>query len=91
MARLEPVVTARPVLSGESSILKKRKARQRSRCLEPGEESRLLAAAGPHLQRVVIAALGTCCRLGEILSLQWSEVSLALRDVVCPAGLELTT
>src|SRR5688572_8085341 len=33
-----------------------------------GEERRLLAVAGAHLQRLVIAALESCCRLGVLLS-----------------------
>ena len=36
---------------------------------EPGEERRLLAAAGPRLQNLIIAALETCCRRGELLRL----------------------
>ncbi|MGE3889259.1 MAG: tyrosine-type recombinase/integrase [Vicinamibacterales bacterium] len=43
---------------------------------QPGEERRLLGAAGPWLQRFIIAALETCCRAGELLSLQWQDVSL---------------
>ncbi len=36
----------------------------------------MVAAAGPHIQRLIIAALETCCREGELLSLQWCDVSL---------------
>lgn len=38
------------------------------------EEARLLRHAGPHLRAVIVAALTTGCRLGELLSLQWSQV-----------------
>ena len=63
--------TAR-LLSGESDVIKKRKATKRSRRLAADEEAKLLAAtAGPHLQRVIICALETGCRVGEILTLQW--------------------
>jgi integrase len=41
----------------------------------------LLKAAGQHLQRVIIAALETCCRLGELLQLQWRDVSLARGEI----------
>jgi integrase len=43
---------------------------------EPGEERRLLTAAGAWLQRLIIAALETGCRRGELLSLLWSDVTL---------------
>ena len=39
-----------------------------------GEESRLLRHAGPHLRALIVAALSTGCRLGELLSLQWSQI-----------------
>jgi integrase len=39
-----------------------------------GEEARLLKHAGPHLRALVVAALSTGCRLGELLSLQWSQI-----------------
>ncbi len=42
---------------------------------------KLLATAGPHLQRLIIAALETCCRQRELLSLQWRDVSLARREI----------
>jgi integrase len=49
---------------------------ERTRRLAPGEEDRLLAHATPHLRAVVTAALSTGCRIGELLSLQWSQVRL---------------
>ena len=39
------------------------------RVTQPGEERRLLAVSSPWLQRPIIAALETCCRRGELLSL----------------------
>lgn len=72
----------------EDSALKRAKIAQRNRRLVPdvfndkgkmierGEERRLLAAAGPRLQNLIIAALDTCCRRGELLSLQWRDVNL---------------
>ena len=47
---------------------------ERTRRLQPGERSRLLQHAHPHLQALIIAALATGCRLGELLSLQWSQI-----------------
>jgi integrase len=73
------------VLSGESAVIRKRKARKRHRRLEPDEEARLLSVAGPHLQRVIICAVETSAREGEILSLQWNQVSLSRREIFLPA------
>ena len=44
--------------------------------VHPGEERRLLAAASPRLQNLIIAALESACRCGELLSLQWRDVDL---------------
>jgi integrase len=44
--------------------------------LEPGEERCLLTVAGPRLQNLIIGALESCCRRGELLSLQWGDVNL---------------
>jgi len=41
---------------------------------EQNEERRLLDHADPHLRAVLVAALSTGCRIGEILSLQWSQI-----------------
>jgi integrase len=46
----------------------------RTRRLEPGEEEGLLKHAGEHLRGLIVAALSTGCRVGELLSLQWSQV-----------------
>jgi integrase len=57
----------------------------RRRRLDGDEERRLLDAAGPHLRAMIEAALETGCRKGELLSLQWAEVSLAHGVIVLPA------
>lgn len=41
---------------------------------EQNEERRLLEHADPHVRAVLVAALSTGCRVGEILSLQWSQI-----------------
>jgi integrase len=46
----------------------------RERRLRPGEEERLLAAASPFVRALVLMALDTGCRVGELLSLQWRDV-----------------
>jgi hypothetical protein len=41
----------------------------RTRRLEAGTQATLLHAADPHLRAVLVAALTTGCRIGELLSL----------------------
>lgn len=57
--------------------------RPRERRLHPGEEERLLAAAGagrsPWMRLLIILAIETAMRQGEILSLRWSDVNLETR------------
>jgi integrase len=72
----------------EDSMLRRGKVAQRMRrlvpdvlnrdgnLLEPGEERRLLAVASPSLQRLIIGALETGCRRGELLSLLWADVDI---------------
>jgi integrase len=50
-----------------------------------GEERRLLVYASPWLQRLIIAALETGCRRGELLSLQWMDVNLAAGELTIRA------
>jgi integrase len=71
-----------PLVHDDSDVVRRRKETQRHRRLEPGEEEKLLAAAEPHLQAVIIAALETCCRQGEVLTLRWADVSLARGEIV---------
>src|ERR1700683_4763707 len=48
--------------------------RMPDRTVQDGEEARLLKHAGSHLRALIIAALSTGARLGELLSLQWSQI-----------------
>lgn len=45
------------------------------------DEQKLLDAANPHLRAIILALLDTGCRLGELLSLQWRDVSLGKREI----------
>ena len=58
------------------SDLKREKIAKRDRRLAPDEEGTILAQAAPRLYRLVVAALETGCRLGELLSLRWEDVDL---------------
>jgi len=49
---------------------------KRERVLSAQEQERLLKNCPPHLKRIVIFALHSGCRKGEITSLKWSEVNL---------------
>ncbi|HJO37168.1 MAG TPA: tyrosine-type recombinase/integrase [Vicinamibacterales bacterium] len=62
-------------ISGDSDIRREKIAR-RQRRLQGDEEDRLLAAANPRLQRLIVAALETGCRRKELLTLQWKDVDL---------------
>jgi integrase len=42
--------------------------------IQEGEEARLLSHADPHMRALIVAALSTGARLGELLSLQWSQI-----------------
>ncbi len=54
------------------------------------DEARSLAAANGHLRAIITAILDTACRPGEILSLQWADVSLARREITIRAAKEKT-
>ncbi len=84
-------LTRNPI--SEDSAIKRSKIAQRARRLipdtigpdgktvKPGEERRLLAVANPRLQRIIIAALETGCRRGELLGLQWRDVDVQGREL----------
>ena len=73
------------LVSGDSDIVRRKKEAQRNRRLRGDEGANLLKAAGDHLKDLILAALETCCRLGELLSLQWLDVSMDLREIVLRA------
>src|ERR1019366_3399970 len=74
-----------PFRRGEVSLIKRAPEARRSRRLEPGEATRLLAACPqrkdptsepPPIRALIEAALETGCRRGELLTLQWAQVRL---------------
>jgi integrase len=85
-------IPASPITS--DSALKRTKHSQRSRRVAPDEATALIAAAaslsrkssGLRLSGLIIAALETGCRRGELLSLQWGDVDLGRRELVIRAG-----
>ena len=67
------------------SDLKREKIAKRERRLLPDEESTLLGAASAGLFRLIVAALETGCRLGELLSLRWRHVDLERSEITIHA------
>jgi integrase len=78
-------VAQTPFKRGTATVIHMFKETERDRRLEPGEEDRLLAACNPHLRALVTAALETCCRVGELLTLQWKHVRFDLNEIRLPA------
>ncbi len=72
----EGFIEQTPFKRGGVTVVKmeRRAEHTRQRRLAPGEEAALLAHAGPHLRALIVAALSTGCRRGELLSLQWSQI-----------------
>src|SRR5262245_30044698 len=81
-AVLGGLVPATPFKVGTVAAVKLAREEARTRRLHPGEEERLLLAAGG-LRDLIVAALETGCRAGELLSLQWDQVR---DDLFLPAG-----
>jgi len=71
--------------AADSDAIRREKHAQRDRRLEPGEETALLEHAGPHLQRLIVAALETGCRKGELLGLTWRDCDLTRREITLRA------
>lgn len=67
-------IDATPFKRGTEAVVKLSQEHTRVRRLDADEEQTLLAACGPHLYALIVAALETGMRRGEILSLQWSQV-----------------
>ena len=72
----EGMIDHTPFKRGDVTLVKldTHAEKERTRRLQPGERARLLQHANPHLQALIIAALSTGCRVGELLSLQWSQL-----------------
>jgi integrase len=74
----------------EPAITLEREIPRHKRFPSAETEQRLLDAADPLLRAVITAMLDTACRPGEILSLQWGEVSLTRRELTVIAEKEKT-
>jgi integrase len=77
-------------IGSEPAIALEREIPRNKRLAGPEDEQRLLNAANPHLRGVIVAMLDTACRPGDILSLQWVDVSLTRRELRIRAENEKT-
>jgi integrase len=75
-------LTRTPFKHNTEPVIKLAKELPRRRRLESGEEVRLFAECAPYVRLVVEALLETGCRIGELLSLQWSQVRFAPKAVL---------
>jgi integrase len=77
-------IVANPYTAGDC-LITKADERQREMVLSLSEEQRLLACCEgerrKHLRPIVICAIDTGMRLGEILKLQWRDVDLSARTI----------
>jgi integrase len=77
-ARNEGIIAASPFERASTPIISKAFETRRTRTLSDAEEIRLLAACDAprrrHLIPVIIAALDTGARKGELLALHWSDI-----------------
>lgn len=79
------LVESSPFRVGGVTVVKLRAETARTRRLAGDEEERLLMAAGG-LHDLIVAALETGCRKGELLSLQWHQVRFSPRaELFLPA------
>jgi integrase len=79
-------ITRSPI-SDDSALVRSKHA-QRARRITPNEEAALLKAArelthgaGGRVYGLIVAAIETGCRLGELLGWQWADVDLDRREV----------
>jgi integrase len=79
-------VTSTPFNIGMVSTVSLEREIPRHRRFESAEdETKLLSVADSHLRAIIVALLDTTCRPGEVLSLQWQDVSLERREFVVQA------
>jgi integrase len=87
IAQAEGWIIRNPFKAGES-LISIADEKQRERILTREEEERLLAACigrQAHLRAIIIAALDTGCRRGELLTLKWSDVEFESRTITLQA------
>jgi integrase len=58
---------------------------KRDRTLSQEEEKRLIKASSPHLRPILVCALSTGMRHGEVLGLSWDDVDLEKKQIIVRA------
>ena len=81
-AVMDGLVPRSPFRVGDVCVVRLARDEARTRRLQPGEADRLVQASRG-LRPLIVAALETGCRLGELLTLQWHQVGV---DLSLPAG-----
>lgn len=87
VATREGWILKNPFTSG-NTLINSADERKRERILTRGEEEKLIAACvGPraHLKAILICALDTGMRMGEIFKLKWRDVDFAERVIIIQA------
>lgn len=86
VAQAEGWITRNPFGDSVTSLISIADERKRERILTGEEEERLLAACDGHpsasfMRPLIIAALDTGCRQGELFKLRWSDVEFTAKRV----------
>lgn len=85
-AVLHGLIPHSPFRIGDEPAIRLGRESARTRRLHPDEDERLLGAATSLLRDLIVAALETGMRRGELLSLQWHQVRFAPRaELFLPA------
>ncbi|MFN7982952.1 MAG: site-specific integrase [Vicinamibacterales bacterium] len=77
------LMTRTPFRVGHVSVVRLSREESRTRRLQAGEEEQLLLKAKGRLRDLIVAALASGCRRGELLGLQWRDVRA--QELVLPA------
>lgn len=73
-AVLGGLIPSTPFKVGTVNAVKQAREQARTRRLQAGEAERLLLASNDGLHDLIVAAIETGCRRGELLSMQWEQV-----------------
>lgn len=87
-ARNEGLIAVSPFERSSTPLISKADEVKRTRILTRDEERRLLAACvngRSHLKPLIIAALDTGMRKGELLAITWADVSITTRTITVRA------
>lgn len=83
----ERVIERTPFKLGTEPVIRLERETPRNRRFASDEdEERLLNACSPYMRAYVTTMLDTCCRPGELLSLQWKDVDRDRREMTVQAS-----